>query len=238
MTNDYKGRVIPPETPNKSGLPTLVFVVGLLIGALISALVCLKVTAPKGPSPARPPAAEAPAAPAASAPKEEQPAQSEAGGPKPRFEFYTILAEREVVVPDAGIDPNVPLDAQAMGEQPRVVQATELDAVAEARPDQPAPEPLIELPGVAPAEPAAPAAPAADRYMLQMGSFKTRDDAERMRGEMILLNIAAEIQRVTINNGQVFYRVRSGPYNRTESARLSARLKRNAFDSLTLKLKD
>lgn len=77
----------------------------------------------------------------------------------------------------------------------------------------------------------------ADRYMLQMGSFRQYADADRLKASLALVGIQAEIQRVKIDNGETFHRVRAGPYSPEKVKLLSARLKENRINSLMIKLK-
>ena len=64
------------------------------------------------------------------------------------------------------------------------------------------------------AEPAAPAAtqpePAAS-YMLQAASFRSRADADRLRAELLLLDLPATTGEVNVGNS-VWYRVTVGPF--------------------------
>jgi cell division protein FtsN len=76
-----------------------------------------------------------------------------------------------------------------------------------------------------------------ERYMLQMGSFRKFADADRLKASLALVGIEAEIQKVSINRGEIFYRVRSGPYSRDKVNSLSGRLKTNKINSLVIKLK-
>ncbi|HET7131830.1 MAG TPA: SPOR domain-containing protein [Gammaproteobacteria bacterium] len=47
-------------------------------------------------------------------------------------------------------------------------------------------------------------------YVLQVASFKTAGDAERLKANLALLGIESRVQRVTIDD-DVFHRVRIGP---------------------------
>ena len=48
-------------------------------------------------------------------------------------------------------------------------------------------------------------------YLLQAGSFQDPNDAEALRARIILLNLEARIQPVTIS-GRTWYRVQAGPF--------------------------
>ena len=56
-----------------------------------------------------------------------------------------------------------------------------------------------------------------DSYVLQTGSFRIPEDAERMRAHLATLGIESRVQQVTIDNTD-FHRVRVGPMNETPSA--------------------
>ena len=113
---------------------------------------------------------------------------------KTRFDFYTILPEMEIAVPDDELNTS---------------------------PNKPA-KPLTK-PGT---------------YILQAGSFKTLEQADRMKANLALLGIEANIESVTINNKESWHRVRIGPYrNLDDLNRTRSRLKQNNIDALLLKLK-
>ena len=113
--------------------------------------------------------------------------------PKPRFDFYTILPEMEVMVPE-----------QEITGRPR-------EGV-----------PQVEQPGI---------------YILQAGSFRAFEQADRFRAELALLGLETSIQTVTINGRETWHRVRVGPFD--DLARLNdvrSRLKQNGIDAILLKV--
>ena len=113
---------------------------------------------------------------------------------KTRFDFYTILPEMEIAVPEEELDASSSTLAK----------------------------PLIK-PGT---------------YILQAGSFKTLEQADRMKANLALLGVEANIESVTINNKESWHRVRIGPYRNLENLnRTRSRLKQNNIDVLLLKLK-
>lgn len=200
MAKDYKSRAHPAskQQQKKQQKPGWIwFVAGLLVGAFVSGLIWLKVT-PFGPLVPRQ---------ANSAKQEkkrsvvaEKKAEKEPEAPKPRFDFYTILPEMEVVVPD-------PVD------EPK--------------------SPKVETKGVA--ESTAVSTDASVGYMLQMGSFRKYVDADRLKASLALVGIQAEIQKVSIKGGDVFHRVRSGPYDRAQVNALRTKLKQKKISSLVIK---
>jgi cell division protein FtsN len=113
---------------------------------------------------------------------------------KNRFDFYTILPEMEIAVPE---------------DEPGIGSST--------------PAKPLTKPGT---------------YILQAGSFKTLEQADRMKANLALLGIEANIESVTINNKESWHRVRIGPYrNLDDLNRTRSRLKQNNIEALLLKLK-
>ena len=112
---------------------------------------------------------------------------------KPRFEFYTLLPEMEVPVPDEEIQP--PAAA------PEVTVAKESSTT-------PPPEPVSDA-----GTPTPPPTPAVDAaYILQVGSFRHPQEADRLRANLVLLGLEASVQTVAIDGEDAWHRVRIGPY--------------------------
>ncbi len=125
---------------------------------------------------------------------------------KPRFDFYTILPEMEIPVPEP-----------------------------ERRTTSKAPAPPHDAGHNAASSPS-PATPGS--YMLQLGSFRNRSDADRLRARIAMLGFEPHIQTVNID-GSNWYRVRIGPYrNSVRIAEIRNRLHQSEFDAILLKLKE
>ena len=88
--------------------------------------------------------------------------------PKPRFEFYTVLPEMEVHVPDE----------QLPSRSSRPKNASGLES-----------------------------------YVLQVASFKSHEEADRLKARLALLGMEAAIQTVSVNGRQTWHRVRLGPFS-------------------------
>ena len=93
---------------------------------------------------------------------------------------------------------------------------------------------LLSLPALA-------AAPATlpGRYLIQVGSFKERAEAEQQKANLALLGIETRIEKVTIDNDQTWYRVRIGPekdQRRVEN--ILARLEENDIKALVMMVPD
>lgn len=148
--------------------------------------------------------------PVAAIPKAERPAP-----PQPSFQFPNLL--KETVVETSASRPLPP---------------------PAPRPEPPAREPVSEPPagpaaGVAEATRPAPTG----SYLLQVGSFKRAADAERMKAELALLGISTRVEAVTINNGDVYHRVRTGPYQGKQALEEARKtLKRHGKDPMAIKV--
>jgi cell division protein FtsN len=174
--------------------------VGMLLGIGLMALVLVKDWAPllrrkDLPQPN----------PQATAPKESEPPVAEAK-PKKNYDFYQVLPEAEVVIPDAE------LSAKAKAEQQARANAT------------------------TPATTGATQAPAASgRYILQTGSYPEPKAADEAKAKLALAGFVAQVQPVTIN-GKTWHRVRLGPYpsaSELEAAKRS--LAENGINAIALK---
>ncbi len=195
---DYKHRAGAKKKSKGHTSCSIWFFGGALVGAFVVGLFWLKTGVNLGngtvPGVTQP-------KPAAGSPKKET--------PKPTFEFYTILPEMEVVIPDEELMAPEPSDAGTAKPS------------ASARIDSPQPA-LTE--GTA--------------YILQMGSFRRFEDADRMKAKLALIGIEAEIQKVSINNRDTFHRVRSGPYRSQSQLNAVRQLaKENNIATLVIKLK-
>ena len=75
-------------------------------------------------------------------------------------------------------------------------------------------------------------------YVLQAGSYRNLADAERVRSQLALQNVTANVQRVAIDN-DVWHRVRIGPLtDLVEVNRLRDRLRAAELDALVIRVGD
>jgi cell division protein FtsN len=75
-------------------------------------------------------------------------------------------------------------------------------------------------------------------YVLQAGSFRNVQDAERVRAQLAVQGIEAKVQRVAVDT-DVWHRVRIGPVaDLADLNRLRARLQRNNIDALVIRVGD
>ncbi len=73
-------------------------------------------------------------------------------------------------------------------------------------------------------------------YMLQAGSFRKEDEADKLRAKLALVGVVASIQPVSINSGDTWYRVRIGPITDLDKLnRTRQRLHDNGITALVVK---
>ncbi len=73
------------------------------------------------------------------------------------------------------------------------------------------------------------------QFLLQAGSFKQEQDADRRRGELILLGMDAQIEQTSGANGR-WYRVYIGPFeSRSKLAKARSLTAQQGIDTLLLK---
>lgn len=114
--------------------------------------------------------------------------------PKPKYDFYTLLPEKEVVIPDAE------LAAEARAEAKKAAAQSPANVA-------PAANSSTAAPTVAAADRPA----SSDRYLLQAGAFRGSDEADALKAQIALTGEIAHIETAQIN-GNTVYRVRMGPY--------------------------
>lgn len=188
----------------KSSLPAWVWLgLGVVLGLVVAGVFLASDWAPMlrkqtGPQPN----------PEAVAAKVSEPPIAEAKEKRKNYDFYSVLPEMEVVIPDAEIS------AKARDEAKARAQA--------ANPTTPAP-----------ATTTAPSA--SSRYLLQAGSYPTPKAADEVKARLAMLGFNAQVQPVTIN-GKTWNRVRLGPYSSAgdlESAKSA--LADNGISAIALK---
>lgn len=184
-----KGKSKGRQAVRSGGLPAwLLVLVGIIIGAIGMGLINrtghMPISRSDTPHPAPP----------TSQTGDEAGIAADGKRDKPRYDFYSVLPEKEVVIPDAQIN------AQAKAEQAAPSAPDNADA------DHPAAADNDDAERTA-------ATPAAKKssYLLQIGSFPKTSDAEALKAKLALQGFRADIQPVTIN-GETWNRVRLGPF--------------------------
>ena len=75
-----------------------------------------------------------------------------------------------------------------------------------------------------------------EQYILQVGSFKSATDADQLRAQLILINLDAQVEKVTVRNGETWHRVVVGPFdNRSAMARARGALASQDINPLVMK---
>jgi cell division protein FtsN len=133
------------------------------------------------------------------------------GSRETQFDFYEILPQYEVVVPE--------VETVTATPQPRAA-ASDGSATAGAKATSVAP---VEAPG---------------EYILQAGSFRSHDEADRMQASLALLGIESRIQKVTIDDDE-FHRVRVGPIDDLETLnRIRNQLRVAGINALVMRMNE
>ncbi len=79
--------------------------------------------------------------------------------------------------------------------------------------------------------------PTQSTYILQVGSFRSHKEADRLKARLAFMGLPAKTQPVTMNNNQKWIRVRVGPFpNFKQAEHIQARLKQNNIAAILLKL--
>ncbi|MCM1960646.1 SPOR domain-containing protein [Acinetobacter modestus] len=131
------------------------------------------------------------------------------------YRFYDLLPQQQVT----------PIPEQAVPETKQQANVVIIES--------PKPETTTEDPtAITSTEPAAPAQAS---YILQVRSYPDPDSADARRAEIILNGLSADVVK-TVENGQTWYRVFSGPYD-SQDAALAAQqtLQHSGIDSIVIK---
>ncbi|MGP0171828.1 SPOR domain-containing protein [Pseudomonas sp. NCHU5208] len=151
-------------------------------------------------------------------PKADEPA-------KPKYDFYTLLPESEVILPQAleETPPPAPTPEQkpVTPEEAAKIDAARAEAALKGEVPPPAPQVIAS-------------APVTTQFFLQAGSFRRREDADALRAQIILLG-----QNVKVETGKVreetWHRVLVGPYaTREQLAGAQKALAASGFSNLLL----
>jgi len=146
-------------------------------------------------------------------------AATDAAEEEPRFSFYKMLPNYEVVIPEE----------QYPDQRPAKTTSSSSSSPA----GEPPPPPTASKP-----QPTTPKVEEPGNYIIQAGSFSTFADADRRKAELALLGLPAQIVDVTLASGKTVYRVQSSTI--TSSSRLNevlARLRDNRIDTLVMRAK-
>jgi cell division protein FtsN len=133
-----------------------------------------------------------------------------------KFNFYTLLPELEVLIPKSETRPPEKKPEVKPSKQP-TKQSTAKTNVYKPAKNKPV--------------------GSNKQYVLQVGSFQSLNDAEKLKANLAFLGLSANIQHVNINR-QTWHRVRTGPYdNKQQLYKNQKKLKRNNISSISMELK-
>lgn len=243
-----KGKGRQAVRNNSGGMPGWGWaVIGILIGALLMFAMRghLPMTPRAGDGPQPNAQATAQRGSDAGAAANESTSATDNGTPapkKPQYDFYSVLSEKEVRIPDAVIS------AQAKAEQQQKQQAAQQAAQAAAQQQaqqqaaaakQAAAPAAVSEPVTAAPESAvkaqAPVASSGGGYLLQVGAFPSPADAETLKAKLAMQGFVANVAPVNVN-GQTYNRVRLGPFHSaTELESAKQRLASAGINAIALK---
>lgn len=181
------------QPPAKKPVPGWVWLIcGLVIGAFIMFLVNLE---PGGEEIKRDKDTPKPAT--REQPKRNTPTEQP---PKPKYDFYTVLPESEVILPPEAKHPEPAPSKPVTPEE--AAKIDEARAIAALNGDVPPPPPTVaKAPQV--------------QFFLQAGSFRQREEADRVRAQIILLGQDVRVESVRVRD-EPWFRVLVGPYSSRE----------------------
>ncbi|UVJ44384.1 SPOR domain-containing protein [Pseudomonas sp. LS1212] len=142
---------------------------------------------------------------------------------KPKYDFYTLLPESEVIVPPEAVPektPPVPAQAPVTPAEAAKIDTARAQAALSGLTPPPAP------PVIKPA--------ATTQFFLQAGSFRKQTDADKVRAQIILLGQAVQVESGTVRE-ETWYRVLVGPFsNRQQLTTAQKQLAGSGFSNLLL----
>jgi cell division protein FtsN len=150
-----------------------------------------------------------------------KPASSEPA--KPKYDFYTLLPESEVILPPQSIEPVAP---PAPAQKPVTPEeAAKIDAAraqAALNGQVPPPPPVVAK------------GPVSSQFFLQAGSFRRKDDADSLRAQIILLGQSVRVESGTVRE-ETWHRVLVGPFaTREQLGQAQKSLAASGFSNLLL----
>lgn len=206
MARDYKGRANRGRKQKKPVSAWVWLLIGFVLGGVGVGFVCLRY-APHGIQDNwigdRPPVVRE------SAPRQISPEPARVS--KPKFDFYNLLPDQEVLIPDEEVERQV-----KKSPPPPPVKMPE----SKAKPTAPSPTRA-----------------AGNRYMVQVSSFRSRAEAEALKAKLALLGLRARVSRASIKGG-TWYRVQLGPYDNAAAMQdVRRQLASSGYKSLAIALK-
>lgn len=141
---------------------------------------------------------------------------------KPKYDFYTLLPESEVILPQQAVEEPVvaPPQKPVTPEEAAKIDAARAQAALNGQ--VPPPPPVVAK------------GPISSQFFLQAGSFRRKGDADSLRAQIILLG-----QNVKVESGKVreetWHRVLVGPFaSREQLGQAQKSLAASGFSNLLL----
>lgn len=142
-----------------------------------------------------------------------------AEGARPTFDFYSLLPEMEVVVPDKEMQPRA---------KPKNIPAKENQANSNGNSPEKTTAKTTVNKTLGPSE----------SYFIQAGAFKDLRSADRRKANLALIGIKSAIVSVNLKSRGVWHRVRVGPFADIDKmSRVRSVMKTNNITSITVKVK-
>ena len=148
-----------------------------------------------------------------------KPATSEPA--KPKYDFYTLLPESEVILPPQSIEPVAPpAQKPVTPEEAAKIDAARAEAALNGQ--VPPPPPVVAK------------GPVSSQFFLQAGSFRRKDDADSLRAQIILLGQSVQVESGTVRE-ETWHRVLVGPFaTREQLGQAQKSLAASGFSNLLL----
>lgn len=200
------------------------FVLGLAIGLIVSWLAYLSFSQsePKAEAEAQAQVAEE------SKDKKEKVAEQDDEN-SPYFDFYAVLPDMEVVVPKEDM-PKSSSSSSKDSSSSNVAKAKPIEEPKESSSSKKDDDDKLDD-EVKPDK--------KGNYMLQAGSFKSNEDAERRRAELGMQNLQAKVQPVELDSGDTWHRVMIGPYEDVDSMHTAKeKLASAGIETLAIRVKN
>lgn len=138
---------------------------------------------------------------------------------KPRFDFYKILPGIEE---PTSIKESKPADKQTGPTLNAYSTENKSSPPVAVAPSLPAPQPGNVQ--------------SAEKYYLQVGSFRKNDEADNLKAKLALLGVIASVQSIDLAERGIWYRVRVGPYTKkNEVDAVRASLTENSIETQLIK---
>ncbi|EKF76119.1 hypothetical protein A11A3_01455 [Alcanivorax hongdengensis A-11-3] len=187
---------------------------GLMVGLFVAFLFHLGKTQLEHPQAVKIPVDHPKAAPKNDT-KPDADSKTAKGKDEPKFDFYAVLPKMEVIVPQNERDEE--RNSNKTASKPADTGKSQ-NTASNRTSDKTSSN--------------------GDRYMLQAGSFRGEDDADRRRAELILKGFEASVQAVSLESGDTWHRVMIGPYNSVNAMHSAQdKLAANGVETLPIKIK-